>query len=61
MTGRVVEIIITPSVPQYEQLVDDLEALRALGAESNTQAILEAVHTAVVASRTLPAQERKAA
>jgi hypothetical protein len=61
MTGRVVEIIITPSVPQYEQLVDDLEALRALGAESNTQAILEAVHTAVVASRTLPTQERKAA
>jgi hypothetical protein len=61
MTGRVVEIIITPSVPQYEQLVDDLEALRALGAESNTQAILEAVHTAVAASRTLPTQERKAA
>jgi phage terminase Nu1 subunit (DNA packaging protein) len=28
--SRVVEIIITPSVPQYEQLVDDLEALRAL-------------------------------
>ena len=43
MTLRAVELIITPSPSQYEQLVRDLDALRAAGADSNTSAIVGAV------------------
>jgi hypothetical protein len=41
------EIVITPSAVQYEQLVSDLETLRDLGgAGSNTGAIIAAVRSA---------------
>lgn len=39
-------IEITPTLDQYEQLCEDLAALRATGATSNTLAIVEAVHRA---------------
>jgi hypothetical protein len=42
---RAPEILLTLSPGQYEQLRRDVEALRkALRADSNTQAILEAIH-----------------
>jgi hypothetical protein len=37
-------IEITPSPEQYRQLCCDLETLRAAGAESNTAAVIDAVH-----------------
>ena len=40
---RPVEIVLTPSEAQYNQLIQDLEYLRSAGAASNTAAILEAV------------------
>lgn len=49
-----VEVEITPTPAQYRQLAKDLATLRARGADSNTQAILDAVCTAAgggVASR----------
>ncbi len=39
-------IEITPTPAEYEQLCRDLAALREAGAESNTAAILKAVHSA---------------
>lgn len=39
-------IEITPSPAQYRQLCRDLKKLRALGAPSHTEAIIEAVHAA---------------
>lgn len=53
------EIVITPSVAQYEQLVADLEILRSAGAESNTEAIVEAVRRE--ATRVRPKRLRRAA
>lgn len=39
-----VEIVITPTSAEYEQLVEDLRKLRDLGgAETNTAAIISAV------------------
>jgi hypothetical protein len=38
-----VEVVMTPSAQQYRQLAADLEVLRSAGAETNTQAILDAV------------------
>jgi hypothetical protein len=35
---------IAPDVRQYERLCDDLKLLRRLGAISNTDAIIDAVH-----------------
>jgi hypothetical protein len=35
---------ITPNVRQYEQLCRDMKLLRRLGAISNTDAIIDAVH-----------------
>jgi hypothetical protein len=35
---------ISPDVAQYEQLCNDLKLLRRLGAISNTDAIVDAVH-----------------
>ena len=40
------EIVMTPTPAQYEQLVHDLGVLREAGAESNTQAIVDAVRAA---------------
>lgn len=45
-----VEINITPSTDQYQQLARDLALLRKRGAASNTQAILDAVRAAAVGS-----------
>jgi hypothetical protein len=39
-------IEITPSPEQYRQLCRDLKTLREEGADSNTAAVLEAVHQA---------------
>jgi hypothetical protein len=44
-------IEITPSPEQYRQLCKDLKTLRAAGAESNTAAVLEAVHQAAQNAR----------
>jgi hypothetical protein len=56
-----VDISITPSPGQYEQLIADLERLRDAGAESNTQAILDAVHEEAEATGRVPptTDERK--
>jgi hypothetical protein len=53
------EIVITPSPRQYRQLCRDLEALRIAGAESNTDAVLAAVHEAVV-NANLPTTKKMA-
>lgn len=46
------EVLLTLSPGQYQQLGIDLEALRkSLPAESNTQAIIEAVHRQAEAGR----------
>jgi hypothetical protein len=50
MSGRPI-IEITPSESAYRQLCRDLETLRAAGAESNTAAVLEAVHQAAYDAR----------
>ena len=39
-------IEITPSAAEYEQLCRDLAALRKAGAETNTAAVVDAVHKA---------------
>jgi hypothetical protein len=44
-------IEITPTADQYRQLCQDLKKLRRSGAESNTDAILEAVHSAAANGR----------
>jgi hypothetical protein len=44
------EIVITPSPPAYKQLIDDLKKLRDAGAQSNTEAIVDAVHEGASAS-----------
>ena len=44
-----VRLEITPSTEQYEQLCRDLAALRRCGADSNTAAVLSAVHAAAAA------------
>jgi hypothetical protein len=41
-----VKIEITPTLAEYQQLCEDLFALRRRGASSNTAAILDAVHAA---------------
>lgn len=40
------EVLVTPTPAQFAQLSRDLATLRRQGAESNTQAILDAVRTA---------------
>jgi hypothetical protein len=45
---------ITPDTDQYEQLVGDLKLLRRLGAASNTDAIVEAVHQHAARKRGRP-------
>lgn len=50
MAAKFVEVNITPSHAQYAQLADDLEVLRKRGADSNTRAILDAVHAAARAA-----------
>lgn len=53
-------VMHVPSARQYEQLVEDCEVLRSAGADSNTQAILEAVRAAADRVRATP-QLRKVA
>jgi phosphopantothenoylcysteine synthetase/decarboxylase len=43
---QIVRLEITPTHSQYKQLCDDLRELRRRGAETNTVAIIEAVHAA---------------
>ena len=47
---RFVEVNITPSPAQYSELAQHLALLRKRGAESNTQAILDAVRAAAIGS-----------
>lgn len=50
--GEAADIVITPSPARYRQLIEDLDKLREAGVESNTEAILDAVHEmAKVAAR----------
>jgi hypothetical protein len=51
---RVVDIVITPSPTQYRQLVQDLDVLREAGAQTNTEAIVNAIRRVVAA---LPSSE----
>jgi hypothetical protein len=51
--GAATEVAITPSGEQYRRLVHDLDVLRAAGAESNTAAIIDAVHQAANKARTM--------
>jgi hypothetical protein len=55
------EIFITPSGAQCRRLVENLEALRATGSESNTAAILEAVEALAAQRRDKVARSRKKA
>lgn len=59
MTPREIQVIITPPLPAYRQLLRDLQELRIAGAESNTAAVVEAVHEA--AARLRPSESRRAA
>lgn len=55
------EILLTPSPAQFEQLAADLKLLREAGAESNTQAIVDAVRDRAAKVRLRPVDDRKAA
>ena len=57
--SREVELVLTPSPSQYEQLVRDLATLREAGAESSTAAIVRAVSQA--ADSVCPKRPRRAA
>ena len=58
-TGDAPEIVITPSPKEYEQLERDLKALRDAGAESNTQAIVDAVREKANVAVRVPTSDRK--
>lgn len=49
--AKLVRVEIRPSAEEYRQLCEDLGELRRRGAETNTAAIVEAVHAAVSAGR----------
>jgi hypothetical protein len=60
------EVLITLPPAQFERFAEDLELLRAAGAESNTQAIVNAVAREAVRARATEASvaagdERRAA
>lgn len=56
-----VELVLTPSKAQFEQLVRDLDDLREAGAASNTAAICEVVHKAAAEARVPSIERRRAA
>lgn len=60
MSDDLREILITLSPGQFEQFAAELKVLRERGAESNTQAIISAVH-AEAERVTLRAVDKKAA
>jgi hypothetical protein len=55
------EILITVSPSQFEGFARDLQVLRRRGAESNTQAIIEAVRDRAAKARVRAVDEREAA
>jgi hypothetical protein len=55
------EILITVSPTQFERFARDLSILRAHGAESNTRAIIDAVHERVERIIVGAVEERNAA
>src|SRR4051812_29288179 len=55
------EILITVSPSQFETLARDLKLLRAHGAESNTRAIIDAVHERASRIKVDTVHERNAA
>jgi hypothetical protein len=55
------EILITVSPTQFEALAQDLRCLREHGAESNTEAIIEAVRDRAARVRVRAVDEKEAA
>ena len=55
------EILMTVSASQFEAFARDLRVLRDRGAESNTQAIIEAVRDRAATARVRPVDESEAA
>lgn len=55
------EVLLTLSSREFESFVRDLKLLREHCAESNTQAIVEAVRQRAAAVRVPPVNERKVA
>jgi hypothetical protein len=55
------EILLTVSPSQFEAFARDLQVLRDRGAESNTQAIIEAVRDRAAKVRVRPVDESEAA
>jgi hypothetical protein len=55
------EILLTVSPAQFDALAEDLMLLREHGADTNTQAIIEAVHDRADRIRVAAAVERRAA
>jgi hypothetical protein len=61
VTDRELEILITPSRAQFEQLATDLKLLREAGAGSNTEAIVDAVRERAAKVRLRPVDDERAA
>lgn len=55
------EILLTVSPSQFEAFARDLQVLRARGADSNTQAIIEAVRDRAAEARVRAVDESEAA
>lgn len=58
---KLVDVLLTLTPDQFAAFADDLETLRDAGAESNTQAVLDAVRDRARRVRLLPVEERRAA
>lgn len=55
------EVLLTLSAAEFEGFARDLKLLREHCAESNTQAIVDAVHERAVGVRVLAVDDRRAA